>query len=149
MEPNSEADLIHCLENLPAFTSVPFITFGLIELINRYYPYQLLHPDMLKTASKDEVFYCSPGFLSSAVFPLLFTDWIHMETFDAHRIFQVDQLTVAFHHSGGVCLEYIDCFTESFSELLVLTVHVFPNSWACQPILLACLYLSLKTGLHL
>lgn len=36
-----------------------------------------------------------------------------------------------------------------FWALKSLVACFFPSNWACQPILLACLYLSLKTGLHL
>lgn len=48
-----------------------------------------------------------------------------MQVFHAHRIFQVDRLAVSFHHSGGVCLECVDCFIDSFSELLVFSCTLF------------------------
>lgn len=51
--PNSETvHLIHCLENLSAFITVLCSWLVLIDSINQHYPYQL-HPDRLKTTSKD------------------------------------------------------------------------------------------------
>lgn len=87
---------------------------------------------MLKTTSKDEVFYCSPLFLPFAILPLFFTDWIHMQAFHTHRIFQVKRLSVSFHHSGGVCLECVDCFIDSFSELLLFSYMLFSKQ-LCLP----------------
>lgn len=80
---------------------------------------------MLKTTSKDEVFYFSPVFLHFTVQTLFFSGWIPMQAFHTHQIFQVDRLTVFFHCSGGVCLECVDCFIDSFSELSVFSCAFF------------------------
>lgn len=95
---------------------------------------------------KDKAFSCCPVFLLFAVLPQFFTAWMHTWAFDTLRIFQVDGLTVPplWRCVPRMCrlLHWLLCWA-----LRLELYAFFPKCWACQPILVACLYHSLKTGL--
>lgn len=127
---------------------MPFITLVLITYIKWYFPYQSLHPDMLKTASKMRSFITLLAFSPFTILPLFFADWIHLQAF--HTIKFSRWTGCLFPPPPWWCVPRM--WTASLAAVLSSQPSVvcfFPSSWACQPILLACLYLPLKTGLLL